>query len=251
MAEPATPAAASDWRDRADAYVTAGDEPCERHPGNKRFRCPDCRAELDEQALRERLEEVATDAGERCDRLFPRRYAGATEVRPEIANWVGKFNTDPDNSPSLLILGPTGTGKTYQAYAALRQAATHPRPTRGVGYRAIAWEAATYADILASMRPNPRNDSETELKRLRDVPLLVVDDLGVAKQSEWVEDVTYRLINGRYEDMRPSIFTSNLAVDQLREALGDRIASRLAETCTRVVLAGADRRRTPTRGATP
>lgn len=198
---------------------------------------------LEGLALAERRYEVEQLAHERCDSLFPRRYVDAKTDRNEVLHWIGGYMRDPETAPSLLLLGPTGTGKTYQAYAALRMAVTHPRPVRGVGFRCDAWKAATHADLLASMRPNTRNDSEQVLADLRKVPLLLVDDLGVAKNSEWVEDITYRLINGRYEQMMPSIFTSNLAVDQLRDALGDRIASRLAETCTRVVLTGEDRRR--------
>jgi DNA replication protein DnaC len=58
-----------------------------------------------------------------------------------------------------------------------------------------------------------------------------------------VEEITYRLINGRYEAMRPSIFVSNLPTEDFKSAVGDRIASRLAETCVRVALTGPDRRR--------
>lgn len=203
--------------------------------------------DLDE-TLKERLVEVTDEAHGRCDRLFPVRYRDAHVPCDDVDEWVRAYRQDAANAPSLLLLGPTGTGKTWQAYAALRQTVTWPRPTRGVGYRCDAWKASTHADLLAAMRPNSRNDSEAVLAELRKLPLLLVDDLGVAKNSEWVEDITYRLINGRYEQMMPSIFTSNLAVDQLRDALGDRIASRLAETCTRVVLAGADRRRAKPRG---
>lgn len=198
---------------------------------------------LEDLALVERRYEVEQLAHERCNSLFPRRYLDATLAQGEVTRWVNAYLANPETAPSLLLLGPTGTGKTWQAYGALRWAVTHPRPVRGVGFRCDAWKAATHADLLASMRPNSRNDSEQVLADLRKVPLLLVDDLGVAKNSEWVEDVTYRLVNGRYEQMMPSIFTSNLAVDQLRDALGDRIASRLAETCIRVVLTGEDRRR--------
>jgi DNA replication protein DnaC len=198
--------------------------------------------------LEQRRIDVIDQAADRCDRLFPPRYRAALlGDAPAVAEWVVRYHDDPTDCPNLLLLGPTGVGKTHQAYAALRAAVCHPRPAtgnaRGVGYRADAWKADTFADLLASLRPRNGVDTEQALKELREVPLLLVDDLGVAKNSEWVEDVTYRLLNGRYNDMRPSIFTSNLAVDQLRDAVGDRIASRLAESSIRVVLAGADRRR--------
>jgi DNA replication protein DnaC len=196
-----------------------------------------------EEMLEERRIEVTRDAHDRCDRLFPPRYRDACTEIPTVIEWVHAYHASAD-APSLLLLGPTGTGKTYQAYAALRLAVCKPRPVRGVGYRADGWKAATHADLLASMRPGGRDHNpEQVLKDLRDLPLLLVDDLGVAKNSEWVEDITYRLMNSRYEHMKPSIFTSNLAIDQLKDALGDRITSRLAETCVRVALTGADRRR--------
>lgn len=193
--------------------------------------------------LAERYHDLTNLANERCDKAFPRRYTDARTDRPDVIAWVDAYSADPANSPSLLLLGPTGTGKTWQAYAALRRAVTEPRPARGVGYRIQSWKASTHADLLAQLRPSGKNDSEQILDELRRCPLLFIDDLGIAKNSEWVEDVTYRLINGRYEQMMPTIFTSNLAVAQLVEALGDRIASRLAETCTRVLLTGSDRRR--------
>jgi len=195
--------------------------------------------------LRERRNEVVEASWARCDRLFPRRYADAFADHPEVVEWVDAYIDKPEQVPGLLLIGPTGTGKTWQAYGALRRAVTYPRPARGVGYRADAWSATTHSDLLAMMRPGSKTDPEHELKQMRETPLLLVDDLGVGKNSEWVEDVTYRLINGRYEDMRPSIFTSNLAMSDLKAALGERITSRLAETCTRVVLVGADRRRAP------
>jgi DNA replication protein DnaC len=50
-------------------------------------------------------------------------------------------------------------------------------------------------------------------------------------------------LNGRYEDVRPSIFTTNLPLPDLREKLGDRLASRLVEMCAVVPMEGSDRRR--------
>jgi DNA replication protein DnaC len=119
------------------------------------------------------------------------------------------------------------------------------RPARGIGYRGISWQAHTFADLLARLRPRTGVDTEAELERYRKLDLLLIDDLAAGKSSEWVEEATYRIINGRYEAMRPTIYTSNLPLDQLRDAIGDRIASRLAETCTRVVMEGPDRRRMP------
>lgn len=130
----------------------------------------------------------------------------------------------------------TGTGKTHQAYGAIRS-------LLAAGVR-LPWEAVTAADLYARLRPRPGFDSERDLQSLMRCPLLLLDDLGAAKSSEWTEELTYRLINHRYEHMRPTLITTNLPTDALRTALGDRVASRLSQMTERVVLEGDDRRRT-------
>lgn len=92
--------------------------------------------------------------------------------------------------------------------------------------------------------PRAGHDGERELQTLARCPLLLLDDLGAAKTSEWTEELTYRLINHRYEHMLPTLITTNLPIPELRSALGDRVASRLAEMTERVILTGPDRRRT-------
>lgn len=219
------------------------DRECEQHPGNRAGECRLCEA-AERDALRQgELDAVLAEADQAREK-FPVRFRHATAEHPEIGQWVAQFHTDPATAPSLLLLGPTGTGKTHNAYGAVAAAVKVAWQTRAGIYRMPRWIALTHADLCASLRPRGRDhDPEAELERYRRYDLLMVDDLGAAKSTEFVEEATYRLVNGRYEDMRPSIFTSNLAPGELREAVGDRIASRLVETCTRVVLDGPDRRR--------
>ena len=80
---------------------------------------------------------------------------------------------------------------------------------------------------------------------LADTPqLLVLDDLGAEKPSDWVRERLYTIINRRYEHCRPTIVTSNLTIDQLAKQVGSRVASRLCELCEVVELQGTDRRKT-------
>ena len=169
-----------------------------------------------------------------CAKKFPRRYRDARADHPDVLTWATDFHKDPAACRSLLISGPVGTGKTFQAYGAIRAALACGR--------VVKWEAVPFADFTAALRPSGR-DPEGSLARYRDAALLLVDDLGAAKSSEWVEETTYRLINARYEAMQPTIFTTNIPLKQLRDGLGDRIASRLVETCKVIALIGNDRRR--------
>ncbi|MFI2312514.1 ATP-binding protein [Streptomyces sp. CB00072] len=177
---------------------------------------------------------------------MPPRYQAAAADHPMVLDWVGKVTEaaaapsrgarrQVTTGPSLLMAGVVGAGKTHQAYGAVRALVQN-----GVGVR---WRASTTADLYADLRPRPGVDSERELAAVSRCPLLIIDDLGAAKASEWVEEITYRLINRRYNLMLPTLITTNLAIKDLRSYLGDRVASRLAEMTTRVEFEPLDRRR--------
>lgn len=179
----------------------------------------------------------------RWTRATPPRYRRADATLPDVQAWADAAAADPDTAGSLLLTGTTGTGKTYEAYGALHRIAaagsTHPYEIR----------ALTAADMYGLLRPNgSQRGAEEELRRLCRIPLLLLDDLGSAKASEWTEEVTYRLINERYNACRPSIYTSNLPAKSkdggdLSAALGERIVSRLSEDTRVIAMTGTDRRR--------
>lgn len=188
--------------------------------------------------LRSYLSEQVAEQRERRLAYFanrvPRRYASVTPDATATA-WAHAVAMNPNDTRSLLVVGPTGTGKTHYAYATLRALADF-----GSG---SSWLAYTAADLYAALRPRSGRDTEDEFDRISDIAVLFIDDLGAAKLTEWTEEVTYRLINKRYEQCLPGIFTSNVPPAQLRDVLGERIASRLVEMCERVVLKGDDLRK--------
>lgn len=154
------------------------------------------------------------------------RETGARKVRIGPAITVGK---------SLLLIGPTGTGKTHESYGVIRALA--------VSGARVSWMFTAAADCYAKLRPRSGVDSEQEFERYANAGFLVLDDLGAAKSSEWVEEINYRLINFRYEREKPTLITSNVPPKLLTASVGDRVASRLVEMADRVVLTGPDRRR--------
>lgn len=195
------------------------------------------------------LEEGRRRGVERCEKDIPDLFVDAVVTVPAVADWVRALAdatvTDMRGhvaavrtGPSLLLLGLIGAGKTYQAFGAIRAIGAS-------GIRCV-WLATTAAEVYASLRPRPKVDSEAEFLRYANAQLLLLDDLGAAKGSEWVEEVNYRLINHRYQHRLPTIITSNLLAGQLNERLGNRVFSRLTEMCQRVVVTGDDRRRKST-----
>lgn len=178
----------------------------------------------------------------RWETATPPRYRRADHPQPDVQAWADRVITDRETAGSLLLTGTTGTGKTYQAYAALRAIAA-------AGPTVYEIRALTAADMYGLLRPQgSQRGAEEELRRLCRIPLLLLDDLGSAKGSEWTEEVTYRLINERYNACRPSIYTSNLPAKSadgrdLNAALGERIVSRLSEDTHVIAMTGTDRRR--------
>lgn len=156
--------------------------------------------------------------------------------------WADRAIADPRTAGILLLTGPFGTGKTHQAYGALRRIAE-------AGVDHFAMIATTSPDMYALLRPGgSEHGIQHEIKRLGRIPLLLVDDLGTEKISEFTEEATYRLLNERYNECRPLIITTNLPARadgqvDLVDKLGERIVSRLAQIATIVPIEGTDRRR--------
>jgi DNA replication protein DnaC len=213
--------------------VTAGpvdDEPTPDEPGHPEYH------------RRQRAEFALA----RWQTAVPYRYREATAEHPQIRTWADRAAADYRDAGFLVLTGTIGTGKTHQAYGALRRIAE-------AGPRRFEMIATTAPDLYGLLRPGgSEKGSEYELKRLCRIPLLLLDDLGTEKLSEFTEETTTRIVNYRYNESLPLLITTNLPVradhgpsQDLVTRLGDRLASRLAQTATVVRLDGPDRRRSP------
>lgn len=89
----------------------------------------------------------------------------------------------------------------------------------------------------------PDNDLSDLLYNLEHCPLVIWDDIGSEKPSDWVRERLYSLINTRYTNELSNIFTSNLSISDLERRLGKRISSRIYEMCTVIEMGNKDFRR--------
>ncbi len=153
-----------------------------------------------------------------------------------------------DSGEGLFVSAPRGVGKTHLAAAIVRQAILNlsPRRLRAEGMRAELFPLFVDSlELLLELRDSFGNDQITErsiIDRYSGAPLLVLDDLGAEKSSEWSIQTLYTIIDRRYRNKLPTIITSNLNLDQVAARLDDRIASRIAGMCEVRSMIGEDRR---------
>lgn len=181
------------------------------------------------------------------EKIIPWNYRNAVADNPQIRAWVDELaqaaKDEQGHSPvatvkhgrSLLLLGPTSVGKTHQSYGSIRDLAV-----TGVN---ATWRVTTSANLYAALRPRHGIDSEAEFRGYANANVLLVDDFGAAKATEFTEEVNFRLVNHRYEHGLPTLFTSNLLPKELAGRLGDRVAARLGEMCQQLVITGPNWRR--------
>lgn len=157
----------------------------------------------------------------------------------------------PSVERGLLFEGPVGVGKTHLAVAILRDLAEK-------GARILFCEYGTLLkEIQESYNPISRASEMSVLAPVCEAEVLLLDELGASKPTEWVLDTMTHIIGRRYNDKRLTILTTNYTDERqsptgetLQDRIGTRLRSRLYEMCATVFLEGEDfRRRTGNHGS--
>jgi DNA replication protein DnaC len=226
------------------------------------WRCPKC--DGDGFLLTEAGEAVACECREvRVRRarsqgvssVIPRKYRGVSfdrapipELDPTVVREVKRFVRDIerrlDEGKGLWLMGDVGTGKTTLAMLVSKAALD---AGRSVGIYSVPNLLAAIRDTYESA--NGERSYLDFYRQLVRVDLLHLDDLGAEKQTDWVLEQLYSLVNERYVEERSILVTSNVEsteraqwVVEREQQIGRRTVSRLLEMTDQLPLFGADLR---------
>jgi len=141
-------------------------------------------------------------------------------------------------------MGPVGVGKTHLSVAILRGLIEKDVPC-------LFYEFGTLLkEIQDSYNPISKTSELKVLAPIYQAEVLVLDELGASKPTDWVKDTMMQIIGTRYNDKKLTIFTTNYldarrapADETLEDRIGVRLRSRLYEMCKTVQLDGEDFRR--------
>ncbi|MCY4660521.1 MAG: ATP-binding protein [Acidobacteria bacterium] len=140
----------------------------------------------------------------------------------------------------ILLIGPPGIGKTHLAVSVLREVVRK-------GMRGLYYDTRTLlSELRSSYDPVTRSSGAEILQAVMEAELLVLDDLGAERLTDWVEETMHLIVNTRYNEKRPTVFTSNYNdgpdddLDSLKARVGFRMHSRLREMCEFLEYDGPD-----------
>ena len=226
-----------------------------------------CDCGLEERATRVFQRTHIPSRYEHCDfESFVTDLADGAKYTPEAAGSLqqakllaqGFVRDYPGGSEAgLLLMGPTGVGKTHLAVAALKELVKRGHAGLFCDYRELL------KDIQASYNAESQTTEIAILDPVRSAEILVLDDLGASKPSAWALDTIGLVLNARYNEQRVTILTTNffdeaggaeatrlpsgqrvsVHEDTLADRIGARMRSRLYEMCRMIEMFAPDFRR--------
>lgn len=196
--------------------------------------CPKCHAALQETLQREQRIKTAGHFFRTSSGVPPRFQEAsfdsyqpgnrqAQKLLATLREYAARFDQHRALGLSLILCGKTGTGKTHLSCAVLRALAFE---------HGVCGKYCTAYRAVQEIRASYKSSDVTELQVLKEFirpDLLVLDEIGVQYGTDSEQLLLFSLLNGRYEELKPTIAISNLNLEEVTQYLGDRVYDRLRE----------------------
>lgn len=218
--------------------------------------CPQCEEQREKQAEERRREIAEREKSEREEKRqnpqkwmegVPVKFKGASFdnfiggdiIKKKCREFINNYNR-LDNGllsypGSILFTGPTGCGKTHLAIALWRELVRENRKGR-IRFITTPELLLEIRATFGAKRPfdswdksDPNQTEEQVIDKYSGVELLILDDLGSEKTSDFTIQSLYLIIDRRNRELKPTIITTNLSLQEIEENINARIASRLAD----------------------
>lgn len=164
-----------------------------------------------------------------------------TDAAEKVQKYLGNWEKNREIGRGLYFCGDVGAGKTHLAVAVMNELITRKR---------VPSLFVTVPELLDNLRGaynEPGRDIDEWMAAVKNADLLVLDDLGSERVTEWVRERIFVIVNHRYREALPALFTSNIGPKDLAAQLGERTASRIISMCVWIDLEGEDYRETEAR----
>ncbi len=200
-----------------------------------------CRTEADERQKAEKAAEYAKKLRDRGGISLAYRFETA-DMTPEMVKcrrYAERWEEARQKNIGLLLWGDVGAGKTFAAHCICNALIDREEP--------VSVFATSLSRVL-----NSGFDKTEVIERIRRTPLVVFDDLGAERGSEYALETVFTLVDERYRAKKPLIVTSNVTLDEMKnpkdtEGTPDirrkRIYDRVLEMCVPVYFTGGSKRR--------
>ena len=218
---------------------------------NGRVLRPYCLCECEAQAVK--LQEDSEKAENLKEEIERTRKSGFPD--PELMQWTfaiddranekasdislrycTHFLSMKEKGKGILFLGNCGTGKTFLAACIANELINQ-------GFSVLMTNFSRLVNIIFGLKEGKQNYIDS----LNSYDLLIIDDLGVERQSEYVAEIVQNIVDSRYRAGLPLIITTNLTPKDFSAESSDiaksRLYSRISEMCLPVVVSGVDRRK--------
>jgi DNA replication protein DnaC len=186
--------------------------------------------------LRERSGLSKRMKGYALDNFEPQVSKSTEKALAKVMDYIINWKENREAGRGVYFCGDVGTGKTHLAVAVMNELIKRKR---------VPSLFVTVPELLDNLRGtynDPGRNLDEWMDAVKNADFLVLDDLGSERPTEWVRERLFVVINHRYREQLPTLFTSNIGPKDLAAQLGERTASRIIAMCDWISLEGEDYR---------